>query len=79
MLKLFQINNTLAVLNGTKDASINTPLLLPNITPSNSKARFTNNLGITNSAMKFQDLKSPDGTVWRLTVSDTGVTTMTSI
>ena len=77
--ELFQINNTLAALNGSKDATINTLLLLPNITPSNSKARFTNNLGITNSAMKFQDLKSPNGTVWRLTVSDTGVTTMTSI
>ena len=77
--ELFQINNTLASLNGSKDATVNTPILLPNITPNDPKARFTNCLGITVSASKFQDLKSPDGNVWRLSVDNSGVITATDI
>ncbi|WP_337966776.1 hypothetical protein [uncultured Flavobacterium sp.] len=70
--ELFQINNTLASYGGSKDAATNTPILLPNITPNDPKARFTNCLGIALSATKFQDLKSPNGNVWRVAVDNSG-------
>ncbi len=70
--ELFQINNTLASYGGSKDAATNTPVLLPNITPNDPKARFTNCLGIALSATKFQDLKSANGSVWRVAVDNSG-------
>lgn len=48
---LLQINNTYAKLNSTVDASTNTPLLIPNIAPNDSKCLWANNLGITNTIL----------------------------
>lgn len=48
---LLQINNSYVKLNSTVDASINTPLLIPNIAPNDSKCLWANNLGITNTIL----------------------------
>lgn len=48
--KLLQINTTMAKVGGTIDPVTNTPLLFPNISPEDSEALFTGNIGIINSS-----------------------------
>ncbi|MFV8364828.1 hypothetical protein [Flavobacterium sp. XS1P27] len=68
--ELFQINNTLLRIGGVTNES-NTASAIPNITANNPRCRWTNSLGITLTAQKFQDLKSATK-VWRLSVNDAG-------
>ncbi|MGZ9736553.1 hypothetical protein [Flavobacterium sp. GNP002] len=75
--ELFQINNTLLRIGGVVD-NANTALALPNISANNPKCRWTNCIGITLTAQKFQDLKSATKN-WRISVNDAGVILATEI
>jgi hypothetical protein len=68
--ELFQINNTLLKIGGVTSES-NTASAIPNIGPNNPRCRWTNSLGLTLTAQKFQDLKSATK-VWRVSVNDAG-------
>lgn len=60
-------------------STANTASLIPNITANDPKCKWTNSEGIQLSAVQFQDIKSPDGNVWRLSVNNSGVITATDI
>ncbi|MEN2400604.1 hypothetical protein GKZ90_0012505 [Flavobacterium sp. MC2016-06] len=75
--ELFQITNSVFEVAGVINES-NTTALIPNISPNNSKSRWTNSLGIKLTAVPFTDLKSNNKT-WRLAVDDSGVISATDI
>lgn len=74
----FQITNGVFKVNGIIDES-NTSALIPNINPNDAKSRWTNSTGIKLTALKFFDMKSPDGNIWRIEVSNAGVLTVTDL
>lgn len=74
----FQLDDCTIEVDGVISAA-NTPSLIPNISPNDPKCRWVNSTGIQLSAVKFQDLKSPDGSIWRLTVNDLGAPTWTEL
>jgi len=57
----------------------NDPLYFPNINEESDKCDWKANEGIKNSAISFEKIKSPDGTVWKLEVDNAGVITATAI
>jgi hypothetical protein len=69
--ELFQITNALVKYNSVIDVS-NTSVLIPNIGPNDTKSRWTNNIGIENTATDYTDYSSPNNTIYRLSVDDDG-------
>ena len=57
----------------------NDALYFPNINEESDKCDWKANEGIKNSAISFEKIKSPDGTVWKLEVDNAGVITATAI
>lgn len=76
--ELFQITNSVFEVSGVINES-NTTGLIPNITANDARSRWTNSTGITLTAVKFLDMKSADGNIWRLTVSNAGALVITDI
>lgn len=76
--ELFQISNSIFKVAGVVDES-NTAGLIPNIDANDPKARWTNSSGIKLTAFTFLDLKSPDGNIWRVAVSNAGALTITDL
>lgn len=74
----FQITNGVFKVNSIID-EINTSSLIPNIGANDPKSRWTNSTGITLTALRFLDMKSPDGNIWRISVSNAGVLTFTDL
>ena len=79
----FQIVNSRITYNGTVAAQGSTSAvdaaILPNISPNNAKAAFSNNKGITNTALPFVDIKdTTDGNIYRVTIVN-GTLTLTAL
>lgn len=70
--KLFQLKNGQYTLNGSNDAVVNTPLLLPNISEKEDAAFFEGNQGISNSFAPFIRLKGEDGQFYEGYIDATG-------
>lgn len=54
-------------------------LYFPNIDEEDSKSKWVNNVGVPNSSTVFIKLKSPDNTVWKVEIDNTGTLTTTAI
>lgn len=76
--RMLQLDDCTFEINGIIDES-NTSALIPNIGPNDPKCKWSNSEGITLTALLFLDMKSPDGNIWRVTVSNSGVLTVTDI
>lgn len=57
----------------------NDALYFPNIDEESDKCDWKANEGIKNSAISFEKIKSPDGTVWKLEVDNAGAITTTAV
>lgn len=76
--RMLQLDDCTFEVNGIINES-NTSALIPNIGPNDPKCKWSNSEGITLTALLFLDMKSPDGNIWRVEVSDLGVLTVTNL
>lgn len=71
----FQVQGAIITRNGVFDKTdVN---YFPNINEESRASDFVKNEGIENSSVAFQKMKSPDGTVYRLEVDNSGTLTAT--
>lgn len=77
--KLFQLKNGQYTLNGSNDAVVNTPLLLPNISEKEDAAFFEGNQGISNSFAPFSRIKGEDGLFYEVYIDATGTLTARTV
>lgn len=77
--KLFQLKNGQYTLNGSNDAVVNTPLLLPNISEKEDVAFFEGNQGISNSFAPFSRIKGEDGLFYEVYIDATGTLTARTV
>ncbi|AUS06491.1 hypothetical protein [Pseudotamlana carrageenivorans] len=54
-------------------------LLFPNIDEEDTASDWRDNIGCKNSSLSFEKLKSPDGSVWKVEVDNTGAIITTAI
>ncbi|TYB78338.1 hypothetical protein [Bizionia myxarmorum] len=75
--KTFQLQNMIVTRAGVSNET--DALYVPNITEESPKCDWAGNVGMPNSSIEFQKLRSPDNTVFKLTVDNAGVVTATSV
>lgn len=74
---LFQLQNMIITRNGISDDTDS--LYVPNIDQESTKSKWAGNTGLKNSSLPFTKLKSPDGTVYKITVNDAGTIVTTEL
>lgn len=75
--KTLQLQNMIVTRAGVSNEA--DALYVPNINEESPKCDWAGNVGLPNSSVEFQKLRSPDNTVYKLTVDNAGVISATAV